>query len=79
MKVDRLNNFNNNINLKSYTLRSNVDVDLTKTTLVSVNLAGNFDDYNGPLQGGADVYSDIMHSNPVRFRHISRLHRSMLI
>jgi TonB-linked SusC/RagA family outer membrane protein len=67
LKVDRLNNFNNNINLKSYTLRSNVDVDLTKTTLVSVNLAGNFDDYNGPLQGGADVYSDIMHSNPVRF------------
>ncbi|SDD90767.1 SusC/RagA family TonB-linked outer membrane protein [Niabella drilacis] len=67
LKVDKLNNFNNNINLKSYTLRSNVDIDLTKTTLIKVNLAGNFDDYNGPLQGGSAMYEKVMHSNPVRF------------
>ncbi len=67
LKVDRINNFNNNINLKSYTLRSNIDVDLTKTTLIQLNFSGNFDDYTGPLQGATDVYQDLMHSNPVAF------------
>ncbi|MBO9593822.1 MAG: TonB-dependent receptor [Niabella sp.] len=67
LKVDKLNNFNNNINLKSYTLRSNIDIDLTKTTLIKVNMAGNFDDYNGPLGGGSVMYERVMHSNPVRF------------
>ena len=67
MKVDKRNNFNNNINLKSYTLRSNITIDVTKTTEVIVRLSGNFDDYQGPITGGADMYKRVMRSNPVLF------------
>jgi TonB-linked SusC/RagA family outer membrane protein len=67
LKVDRRNNFNNNINLKSYTLRANVNVDLTRSTELVVRLNGNFDEYNGPLDGGTEMYRKIMRSNPVRF------------
>jgi TonB-linked SusC/RagA family outer membrane protein len=67
LKVDDRNNFNNNIDLKSYTLRSNVDIDLTKSTLLTVRLSGNFDDYTGPIDGGATTYLNIMRTNPTRF------------
>jgi len=67
MKVDKRNNFNNNIDLKSYTLRSNVTIDVTKSTEMIVRLSGNFDDYTGPIDGGADMYKKVMRSNPVRF------------
>ena len=67
LKVDKNNNFNNNIDLKIYTLRSNVNIDLTKTTEMKVSLAGTFEDYNGPLGSGAQMYQLIMRSNPVQF------------
>ncbi|MGV8879171.1 MAG: TonB-dependent receptor [Sphingobacteriaceae bacterium] len=67
MKVDKRNNFNNNIDLKSYTLRTNVTIDVTKTTEMIVRLSGNFDDYKGPIDGGADMYAKVMRSNPVLF------------
>ncbi|SEM21924.1 TonB-linked outer membrane protein, SusC/RagA family [bacterium A37T11] len=67
MKVDPRNNFNNNIDLKSYTLRSNVTIDVTKTSKMIVRLNGNFDDYTGPIDGGTSMYRKIMRSNPVRF------------
>lgn len=67
MKVDKRNNFNNNISLKSYTLRSNITVDVTKTTEMIVRLSGNFDDYRGPIDGGADMYHKVMRANPVLF------------
>lgn len=67
LKVDKRNNFNNNVNFKTYTLRSNVDVDLTKTTQMIVRLAGNFDNYNGPLYSASDVYYSVGKANPVLF------------
>lgn len=67
MKVDRRNNFNSNIDLKSSTLRSNVTIDVTKTTEMIVRLSGNFDDYTGPITSGADMYNLVMRSNPVLF------------
>ncbi|RZM27694.1 MAG: SusC/RagA family TonB-linked outer membrane protein, partial [Pedobacter sp.] len=67
LNVDKRNNFNTNIDLKSYTLRSNVDIDVTKTTMLTVRLSGNFDDYTGPITGGADMYKMVMRSNPVLF------------
>ncbi|RZM30408.1 MAG: TonB-dependent receptor [Pedobacter sp.] len=67
LKVDNRNNFNNNIDLKSYSLRSNVDITLTKNLELVVRLAGNFDDYNGPIDGGAEMYRKVMRSNPVLF------------
>jgi len=67
LKVDGRNNFNNNIKLNSYSLRSNVDVNITNTTQMAVRLYGNFDDYNGPIDGGTGVYSKIINTNPVLF------------
>lgn len=67
LKVDPRNNFNNNINLNIYTLRSNVNVDLTKSTELKVSLDGTFEDYVGPLNSGSSMYGLIMKSNPVLF------------
>lgn len=67
LKVPQENNFNNNINLRSYSLRANVSIDLTPTTVLGVRLAGTFDDYTGPINGGTKVYRDIMRTNPVLF------------
>ncbi len=67
LKVDKNNNFNNNIDLKIYTLRSNVNLDLTKTTEMKVSLAGTFEDLSGPLGSGTEMYRLIMRSNPVLF------------
>ena len=67
LKVDKRNTFNNNIDQKTYTLRSNVDINLTKSTKLAVRLTGNFTDYTGPLNGGDAVYKQVVHSDPVLF------------
>ena len=67
LKVDHRNNFNSNIDLKKYVLRSNVNVNVTKTTEVIVRLHASFDDYAGPIDGGSNVYSQIMNASPVLF------------
>lgn len=67
LNVPKLNNFNNNINLKSYGIRSNVDVNLTKTTVLVTRISGTFQDYTGPISGGTQVYNEVMHANPVLF------------
>ncbi|MFD2035014.1 SusC/RagA family TonB-linked outer membrane protein [Belliella marina] len=68
LEVPKRSNFNNNISLKNYSLRSNVDMNLTETTELLVRLNGSFDEYTGPMRGGADVYKMIMRSNPVLFQ-----------
>ncbi len=67
LKVDNRNNFNNNIDLKNYSLRANVNINVTKTTELIVRLSGNFDDYTGPIDGGAWMYRKVMAANPVLF------------
>lgn len=67
LNVDKRNSFNNNIDFRNYTIRANVDINLTKTSRLSVRLTGNFDDYTGPLNGGSAVYNLVIHSNPVLF------------
>ncbi len=67
LKVDKRNNFNNNIKLKTYSMRSNVNINLTKTTEVGIRLSGTFDDYNGPISTGTEMYKKVIQSNPVLF------------
>lgn len=67
LKVDKRNNFNNNIAINNYDLRSNVNINVTNTTELIVRLSANFEEYRGPLLGGADMYSLMVHSNPVLF------------
>lgn len=67
LKVDPRNNFNSNIKLITYSLRSNVNVNITKSTELAIRLSGTFDDYTGPIEGGTGIYREIMRSNPARF------------
>lgn len=77
LKSESGNNFDNNVNLKSYEVRSNVNVRLTPTTEGIVRTSGAFDDYNGPvggydangnrINGGARVFASALSSNPVLF------------
>lgn len=57
----------NNIDLKRYLLRSNVNINITETTEAIVRLHGAFDDYYGPLDSGSGLYSKVMRSDPVAF------------
>jgi TonB-linked SusC/RagA family outer membrane protein len=67
LKVDNKSNFNSNPKLKAYSIRSNVNIDLGKTTELQTRISGNFDDYIGPIAGGTDVFAKIMQTNPVLF------------
>jgi TonB-linked SusC/RagA family outer membrane protein len=67
LKVDKRNNFNNNVQLRTYSFRSNINIDMTKTTEVALRLTGSFDDYIGPINGGSEVYRQVMRANPVMF------------
>ncbi|MDR2683527.1 MAG: TonB-dependent receptor, partial [Dysgonamonadaceae bacterium] len=68
IKNDPRQSFNTNIDIRKYSLRSNVNVNLTKTTEVIVRLNGVFDDYIGPLDGGTDLYNKAINANPVYFQ-----------
>jgi TonB-linked SusC/RagA family outer membrane protein len=67
LKVDNQANYNNNIDNKVYNLRSNVNIDLTPTTELIVQLNSTVDDYRGPVPTGNQVYNMINRTNPVRF------------
>lgn len=68
MKVDKRNNFNSNINLMKYTIRSNVNINLTKSTELILRMSASFDDYTGPIGGGSEMYKYVMQANPVLFK-----------
>jgi TonB-linked SusC/RagA family outer membrane protein len=68
MKVDKRNNFNSNISLTKYSVRSNVNVNITKTTELIIKLSASFDEYTGPLDGGSAMYQKVIQANPVYFK-----------
>lgn len=68
LKVDPKNNFNSNIDLKKYLLRSNINIHVTPTTEIITRLHATFDDYTGPLDGAATLFNDVIHANPVLFQ-----------
>lgn len=67
LKVEKRNNFNNNIDLKKYLVRSNININITPTTEAVVRVHGTFDDYIGPIGGGSDLYRKMLRVSPVRF------------
>ncbi|MBW8323248.1 MAG: TonB-dependent receptor [Prolixibacteraceae bacterium] len=67
LKVDKRNNFNNNVKLNRLSLRSNVNINVTKSTEIIVRFNGNFDDYNGPLDGGETLFRKALQTNPVLY------------
>jgi TonB-linked SusC/RagA family outer membrane protein len=67
LKVDPVNNFNSNIKLKNYSIRTNLNLNVTITTELIIKMYGQFDDYNGPIGGGATTFNNAIWSNPVMF------------
>jgi len=71
LNQDDRNNNDNNVKFRNYQLRSNVNIDLSKTTELIVRLSGNFSEYTGPLatDGGfsTDLYNIAVHTSPVLF------------
>jgi TonB-linked SusC/RagA family outer membrane protein len=67
LKVDKRNNFNSNIDLKTYQLRTNVNINITKSTKMDFKISGTFDEYTGPIGSGTQVYRNVMRTNPVMF------------
>lgn len=77
LKMNPINNFNNNIKLKNYNMRSNVDVNFTPSTIGIVRFYAQFDDYTGPIgyrdgngnwvNGGQATFNNAVWSNPVMF------------
>lgn len=67
LKSDSRNKFDNNINLRTIQLRSNTNINVTKTTQMNVRFSGTFEDYSGPIDSGDDLYKKVMAANPVLF------------
>ncbi|WP_258104244.1 TonB-dependent receptor [Marinoscillum sp. MHG1-6] len=65
LRVDPINDFNNNIKLQNYSVRSNIDLNLTPTTTLITRIYGQFDDYTGPIGG------NIFDRNQNRVRYAS--------
>jgi TonB-linked SusC/RagA family outer membrane protein len=71
LKDDIANVENTNIKFQNYQLRSNVNLNLTKTTEAILRFSGNFSEYSGPqTTSGAfstDEYKLALHASPVAF------------
>ncbi|MDR2040004.1 MAG: TonB-dependent receptor [Bacteroidales bacterium] len=67
LKVDKRNNFNNNIDIKRTHIRSNVIFKLSKTTTLDTRIFGRFERYTGPYESADIIYNQVMRSNPVDF------------
>lgn len=68
LEVPEVSNFNSNIKFKQYNLRSSTNINLTKTSKLKLSFNVNFEDYTGPMNGGSDVYNQVMRTNPVLFK-----------
>ncbi|MGC4234060.1 MAG: TonB-dependent receptor [Niabella sp.] len=67
LKMNKLNNFNNNVNFKVINIRSNVGINLTNTTSAMIRTVANFRNYSGPPTSGSEAYNLALRANPVLF------------
>ncbi len=59
-KSNPLENYDANIGLKRYNLRSNIDMDITKTTELSIDLAGQYKTQNNPGNTSDQIFRHIV-------------------
>lgn len=65
-KVDQtMKDYNTNANYSRWNYRTNFDMDLTKTTLVSVGVSGFLEKQNRPGLGNDDIWNSLVGMNPV--------------
>ena len=67
LKVDPLNNFNNNIDINRSNLRANININLTKTTKIAVKFNSQFERYNGPREDAERIFEKVIDASPVNF------------
>ena len=73
LNVDPKNNYNSNININRFDIRSNVNFKLTPTTTLETQVSGRFERQTGPWENLNDdqvttrIFKDVMNSNPVDF------------
>ncbi len=61
------NSYNNNTNLKRYNFRTNIDMDITKTTALSVQIAGIMEDRNYPGASSSTIFAWMLETPPTKF------------
>lgn len=59
-KSNPLDDYNANINLQRYNLRSNVDMDITRTTKLSVDMSGQYKTKNNPGNTSDQIFKHIL-------------------
>ncbi|MDR2681240.1 MAG: TonB-dependent receptor [Tannerella sp.] len=67
LKVDKRNNFNNNIDINRFHLRNNVIFKLSSSTTLDTRLQARYEKYTGPAIAAGDIFASVMNSNPVDF------------
>ena len=56
--------YNNNINIMRYTFQNNINLHLSKTATVSMNLGVELRDSHGPITATGNLFGSVMNSNP---------------
>jgi len=67
LKVDSRNNFNNNIDINRFHIRSNVIFKISKNTTLDTRISGRFERFNGPYTSANDIFRMVMQANPVDY------------
>jgi TonB-linked SusC/RagA family outer membrane protein len=58
--------YNTNANYKRYNYRMNADINVTKTTLLTVNISGSLSKRNSPGLGDSDVWGELFGYSAIR-------------
>lgn len=66
-ETNALAKYDNNIGLKRYNLRSNIDMDVTKSTVLGIDLSGQYLQTNYPGVGTAKIFRDMTSTPPHLF------------
>ena len=66
-KQDNLNNYNTNANLKRYSFRSNIDIDITKNVSMTLGIGGIVDERHYPGNSGNGIFDAARTTSPITF------------
>ena len=59
--------YGNNINLTKYAFQNNIDFNMSKSSKISLHLNTQLNNYSGPANNVASIFTSIMNNNPVDF------------
>lgn len=63
-KDNSMEDYDANIGLTRYNLRSNIDIDITNSTLLSIDLSGQYSQKNQPGTSTNDIFTKLSYSAP---------------